>query len=344
MTRARALLPHAVATVAMVALSLCATCGADEIKWYDRAEDALAAAKQSGKSVFVYIYSDKLQACKAMRTTTLNNLQVVALLKAFECCALNAELPANAAFVDKYTTAKGEANISPNGTTESADDKRHPEIRMLVNNAHVFLDSQGRELYVGWGFVTYVDFLVILQQMPRMAELTDQIARDPENPRVNADLGHVLLQLELYAEGKMRLQRAAAADPDNKAGAKEDATLDLIVLGIPDNPAKGYDALVQFLKDYPKTVRELEARYFEAVALAAQGAMLDSAPATKDPRAAEAKYREALKIASSFEVAQGDRMRPVYDKSLWTEPALSLKIALEERLASRATGPAAGKN
>lgn len=299
---------------------------ADEVKWYDRAEEALAAAKQSGKPVFIYIYSDKLQACKAMRTSTLGNPQVVALLKSFVCCALDADLPANGAFVDKYTTAK------------SPDDRT----RMLVNHAHVFLDSQGRELYVGWGFVTYVDFVPILQQIPRLAELTDLVEREPDNPRANADLGHVLLQLELYSEGRMRLQKAVAGDPDNKLGAKEDATLDLIILGIPDDPVKGYDALVQFLKDYPNAQRELEVRYFKAVALAAQGAMLEAEK--KDAKGAEAKYREALKIVSTFEVPPGDPMRPTYDKSPWTEPALSLKLALEKQLGVRGGRAAGGRN
>lgn len=316
----------AAAALLMAALACSAAHAADELKWYDRAEDAMAAAKQSGKPVFIYIYSDKLQACKAMRTSTLGNPQVVAVLKAFECCALDAELPANAAFVDKYTTAK------------SPDDRT----RMLVNHAHVFLDSQGRELYVGWGFVTYLDFLAILQQIPRVAELTDLVAREPDNPRANADLGHVLLQLELFGEGKMRLEKAVAGDPSNKVGAKEDASLDLIVLSIPDDPVRGYDRLVQFLKDYPKTGRELEARYFQAVALAAQGAILEAEK--KDAKGADAKYREALKVAATFEVPPGHPMRPTYDKSPWTEPALSLKLALEEQLASRNPRPAGSRN
>lgn len=310
---------HAIRTglasvLALLVLGGCVGFAADELKWYDRVEDALSAAKQSGRPVFVYIYSQKVPACQMMRTGTLRYPKVMALLQAYECCALDADLEANGAFVDRYTTAA------------VADENMQAQI--LINHGYLFLDSQGHDLYSGWGYASPSAFIEVLQAMPGVLTAAQQLLKTPDDPRSLADLGHGLLRLGKYKVAAGHLNSAIAKDPENKVGAKEDATLDLILLSIPDDPTKASDALAKFRADFPKTKRALEVRFYEAISLVAQGDVLASSPAPKN-KGWEAKYREALKLLDTFKT--NDRNRPEYN-SEWTSSALGIRGQVRQAL------------
>ncbi len=296
------------ATRWLVVLALCAATGigraADEVAWHTRVEDARAAAAKSGKAVYLYIFTPAQNACKRMRSETLTSPLVAPLLGRFECCAIDASLAANAALVDKYAW----------GVSTDAENK----VRFGSMPANLFTDAAGEEHYIRWGFIPARAFVTILEQVAGLARLKATLAKDPTDARAHAGLGHLMVELELFVKGKEHLAQALKNDPGNKLGAFADATLDLIILAIPDDPAKGYTALTRFVADYPKSGRGLEARYFQAVALSAQGT--------------PAAYGQALKLLEPFRT--GDKTRPEFS-SPWTLPALELQRQLRAELAKR---------
>ena len=276
----------------------------EEVAWHARPERAREAAAKSGKLVYLYIFTPAQKACNRMRAETLTHPTVIELLRNFECCPVDASVAANKAIVDKYAW----------GVSED----RELKTRFGSMPAHLFTDAAGKEHYIRWGFIPAPGFVVILRHVLSLAELKAVLAKTPKDPRANADLGHVMIELELFDKGKEHLRLALANDPDNKAGALEDATLDLTILSIPDDPVKGFAALGKFLEDFPRTDRKLEVVYFQAAALAAQGT--------------PAKYREAVKLLQPFKTA--DETQPAYN-SPWTLPALELDSQLRAALGMR---------
>ena len=87
---------------ALLLLSLSAAQAAD-VKWYTRVEDAQAAAAQSGKPVYLFIFAPSQKACQLMRTQTLSSPAIAAFLSAnFECCAVDSVLTVNKAIIDRF--------------------------------------------------------------------------------------------------------------------------------------------------------------------------------------------------------------------------------------------------
>lgn len=278
--------------------------GADDIPWHLRLDRARAAAADSGKPVYVYIYSPAHTVCKRMASETLEDPGVKALLRQFECCAIDTTVPANKPIADKYAWG---VSIDP-----------VHETRFGSTPAHLFMDAEGREHYIRWGFFPPAAFAPIVADVLDLVRLKAQVAAQPGAARAAADMGSVLMSLELFDGAEEHLRRAVANDPDNAVGAREDATFDLIILSIPDGPAKAHDALAKFLRDYPRTKRAVEVRYYQGVTLAALGTT--------------AAYREALKFLEPFKTA--DRTRPEYD-SPWTLPALALDTQIRAHLGMR---------
>lgn len=280
---------------------------AGDVPWHLRSDRARAAAAESGKPVYIFIFSPAQNACKRMVTETLEAPGVKALLKRFECCAIDATVEANRPIVDKYAWGV-------------STDPVH-ETRFGSTPAHLFTDAEGKEHYIRWGFFPPAAFAPMLNDVLELVRLKDRVAAHPDDARAAADLGRVLMALELFDDVEEHLRRAVRNDPNNAVGAREDATLDLIILSIPDDPARAHEALGKFLEDYPRTKRALEVRYFQAVTLAAQGTT--------------AAYREALKYLEAFKT--DDRTRPEYD-SPWTLPALELDAQIRAHLGLRRQG------
>lgn len=301
---ARALAWSAAACVVAGAVWTGPAARAGDIPWHLRLDRARAAAADSGKPVYVYIYSPAQMACKRMVSETLEDPDVKALLKSFECCAIDTTVPANKPIADKYAWG---VSVDP-----------VHETRFGSTPAHLFMDADGKEHYIRWGFFPAAAFAPMLSDVLEMVRLKARVAAEPGDARAAADLGRVLMALELFDGAKEHLQRAVANDPNNAVGAREDATLDLIILSIPDGPEQAHDALAKFLKDYPRTKRAVEVAYYQAVTLAAQ--------------ATPAAYRAALKFLEPFKTA--DRTRPEFD-SPWTLPALALDAQIRTQLGMR---------
>ena len=241
---------------ALLLLSLSAAQAAD-VKWYTRVEDAQAAAAQSGKPVYLFIFAPSQKACQLMRTQTLSSPAIAAFLSAnFECCAVDSVLTVNKAIIDRYawSVSKSEGG----------------QVRFGSMPAHVFTNAKGDPYFTFWGYTPPEGFIVKLDQAKQIVATKRALDANPNDARALADLGHVLLEVEDYDDGRKHLVRAKELDPQNKAGALEDATLDLAILSIVEDPIRAGQELGRFMKDYPKSDRILEATYWRAVCHYAQ--------------------------------------------------------------------------
>ncbi|NSW55255.1 MAG: DUF255 domain-containing protein [Armatimonadetes bacterium] len=240
----------------LLLLSVSAARGAD-VKWYTRVEDAQAAAAQSGKPVYLFIFAPSQKACQLMRTQTLSSPTIAAFLSAnFECCAVDSVLTVNKAIIDRYAWSVSKAEGG--------------QVRFGSMPAHVFTNAKGDPYFTFWGYTPPEGFIVKLGQAKQIVEAKRAIDANPNDARAMADLGHVLLEVEDYEDGRKHLNRAKELDPQNKVGALEDATLDLVILAIVDDPVKAERELARFMKDYPDSDRILEATYWRAVCHYAQ--------------------------------------------------------------------------
>ena len=280
------------------------TPAAEEIQWYASVQDAQSAARASGKPVYFFIFQPSDEACRTMRFTTLRDDKVLALLGGFECCAIDTELRENRPFVQKYSWI------------ETEDEVPDVEVKISKLPTNLFMDAGGKELYIRRGYLPAAGFATLLEQVTYQDAQRQALKRDPQDARACANLGHIMLELGLSPEiAKEHLNQAVANDPENATGAREDATLDLVILSIPQDPARAFEALEAFLRSYPNTKRSLEVRYFKAVALAAQ-----------DDRA---KWQQAVELLGTFKTP--DRSRPEFD-SPWTPLALGLEAELRRVL------------
>ena len=237
----------------------------EEINWFIRVEDAQAAAAKSGKPVYMYIFSPPQKACRRMRSETLMHPAVIAQLrKHFECCAVDSTEQTNKAWVDRYAWGVARANV------EDPEYNKQYTAKIGSMPAHVFADAKGEAYFTFWGYMPPQAFLVKLGHINQIVRSKTAIDKDDTDARAHADLGHALLELEDFKNSKVHLEKARGLDPSNKVGALETASLYLTVLSIVDDPVKSSQALSQFLRDYPRSKRLMEARYWRAVALYAQ--------------------------------------------------------------------------
>ena len=111
-----------------------------------------------------------------------------------------------------------------------------------------------------------VAYLTLLDHLNVVVDLQRKLAAQPGDALLCAQLGHVYLTMERDDLGKPYLLQAVKLDPDNRAGAKADAELDLIILAIPDDPAAAVNQLMTYRFSYRDTPRRLEIQYYIAVA------------------------------------------------------------------------------
>lgn len=272
-----------------------------EILWYDNLEAAQAAAAEAGKLVYVYLYAPEQKSSRDMRFNTFADPRVATIMQQFICCGLEAYDPANRALTDKYVNR-----------AESSD-----ELTVTYSSlpANLFTDASGKEYYLCWGYIPPEGFTSLLENVLALVGARTVLAEAPDDPRANADLGQAMLELSLLQAAPEPLKRAVANDPDNKVGAREDASLNLIIIGIPDDPAASARALTQYLTDYPAGRNLLKARYYLAAALAGQ-----------DDRARWTQAREVLAPFYTYREGQ-----PEYTNR-WTIEALHLDALIEQAL------------
>ncbi len=261
--------------------------------WHESWEPALSSAQQSGKPIYVYIWERRehpgmsaedwaklreYDPCDKMNRLTLVKQQVKHMLRGYTLCALEVHHRRNRDFIDKYV---------PGLLPEAHEDRAvHSSYRLPF---HLFLGSSGEKVFQVYGYIPEQWFVQIIEAV----NLLVTVPESPDAPliqaRAYARLGHLCLELQLYEEARKHLNRALELDPENQAGAKADAELDLTIMALPDQPAQAYRDLESYLTTYPNAKRRVEVRYFMAVAKYVDGdkgramKILDEIAKIRDP-------------------------------------------------------------
>ena len=293
---------------------------ATDIPWLVHIEDAQAAARKSGKPVYYFIYYARQTACMRMRFETFKNPLVIERLQQFECCAVDAAVKANQAFVERYAS----------GFVQD------PKAGIKVGRfpANLFTDAQGQDQYIDWGYVGSPAFALMLSHVQRLVELKGILVATPDAAAAHLELAKVKASLELQtnevalADMLQHLERAKALDVGNKEGVQEEATLWLYILRTADDPTKAYELLTQFSKDYPGTRHLATATFYRASALVMQAEDLRDA---KDENGADAKLRQAMQLLAPFKVKREDTTS-VWATSEFSLQAMSLEQAIGYQL------------
>jgi tetratricopeptide (TPR) repeat protein len=283
--------------------------GAVALHWVTDYDQALAEAREAGRPVYVYIWARYNPDCVAMADNTLAYDAVMAQLAAFELVALDAHNRANFPFFDRYKipyyrVELPDAEIPYEAGTRVEGAARYP--------TSLFLDPQGRELYRMFGFVEGKGFAVVLGRVMQVLKAwTDQRA-NPTSAAAEAQLGHLYMVLQVIPEARKHLEAALKLDPQNQSGLQPDIKLDMIIMGIPQDPgpAASLPALQQWQKQNAAHPRRLEAVYYEAVTYAA----LDNLDA-------------AMRLLTRFKQAKPGS--PEYE-SQWYLPALQLIAGINQ--------------
>lgn len=283
--------------------------GAVTLRWSTDYKQALAEARRAGRPTYVYIWARYNPDCVAMADNTLTHDAVMAQLAAFELIALDAHNRANFAFFDQYQipyyrVEAPDAEVPYEAGTRIAGAARYP--------TSLFLDEQGREVYRLYGYVEGKGFAVVLGRVTEVLKAWNSHRANPTSAVAEAQLGHLYMLLQVMPEARKHLEAALQLDPQNQTGLHPDIRLDLIIMGIPDNPgpAVSLQALQQWQRQNAAHPRRLEAIYYEAVAHVA----LDN-------------FDAALQLLARFRQAKPGS--PEYD-SQWYLPAMQLIAAINK--------------
>ncbi len=286
-----------------------ASLGTVALRWSTDYNQALAEARRAGRPTYVYIWARYNPDCVAMADNTLNYDAVMAQLAAFELIALDAHNRANFAFFDRYQI--------PYYRMEAPNAEVPYEAGMRIEGAaryptSLFLDEQGREVYRLYGYVEGKGFAAVLARVTEVLKAWNSHRADPTSAVAEAQLGHLYMMLQVMPEARKHLEAALQLDPQNQTGLHPDIRLDLIIMGIPENPgpAISLQALQQWQRQNAAHPRGLEAVYYEAVAQVA----LDNLDA-------------ALQLLMRFRQAKPGS--PEYE-SQWYLPAMQLIAAINK--------------
>jgi len=259
MTRHRHALP---VILGLYVAGCCSLAPAADLHRHTAWADAQAAARTSGKFIFAYVYQRGHDACVAMENNTFGNEDVIAALQGYEMLSLNGDTAQNRDFCDRYHV----------GTRYNEEqDQDEGKTAFAAVPALLFLDRSGTEYYRTYGFHAPDVFLHLLGQVAKVIEWRCALGQQPQNARLHADLGRLYLEMNRQATGRPLLEAAVKLDPNNEAGARADAELDLILLSMPDDPMLALRSLVAYQFNHPETTRLLEIHFYMAVAQLAAG-------------------------------------------------------------------------
>ena len=250
--------------------------------WSTKPDEVLAAAQQSGKPVYVYIWAKFHPDCIRMSEETLLYDQVVAQLGGFERLAVDATNRASFPFLDAHKIPYIKlAPLDQAAPPLAPLPEKNEEV--LAQGAarwptNLFLDSQGTEIFRFYGWMPGKNWAAMLAQVVELNQQWDAQRKDPNSALAEANLGHLYVQLQVFKEAKKHLDRALQLDPNNAVGVVPGVQLDQAILALPDDPAVGKRTIQEWEKRNPGHARFLEAVYYEAVALVA---LSDYAGATK---------------------------------------------------------------
>lgn len=308
------------AILAGLLVALAAGPVAARIDWHDSYDDALAAAQESGKPIFAFVYlseqsgafsgpreeirverSDGAQArqrldIQRMLEDTLSDPDVMAAAKKFEAVKLDLRDPATDA-------ARRALQVSPGVDPSSAT-------RVAMYPITVFLDSSGEELFRRHGSMPALGYAAQLNRAAELHERRKAVQEDPRDPVKRRALGRAYMEMDptpedrIYQAAVENLEAAVRLDPENATGANFDARVDLAILSIPRSPEEAIQKLFQLQSEDADGHRKLEIQYYMAVA---HFVMED--------------YAAAKKLLREFET--DDRNSPYWD-SPWTPQALGL--------------------
>jgi tetratricopeptide (TPR) repeat protein len=300
------------------------------LQWSSDADQTLAKAKAEGRPVYIYIWAKYNPDCVYMADNTLADDAVSAQLQSFDLVALDADNRANFPFFDRYKIRY--VRIEGPNAAPVPYEKGLQVTGGAMYPTNLFLDAAGREVYRMPGRVDAKGFTIVLGQVQQLLKAWANQQRNPTSPTAEAQLGHLYALLQVLPEAKKHLQKALDLDPQNQSGLYPDIKLDLIIMGIPEDPGGSLQKLQGWEKQYATHPRRLEAVYYEAVANVAVGSeLIQKAPDPDAVRAvtkqAIASYDVALRILARFGQAQPKSLEY---QSQWYQPALQLIAGIEQ--------------
>ena len=277
---------------ARVALIMAALVAASGIKWHPSWQTAMKAAAKSGKLVYIFVYLPRRAPCAQMDERTFRDPEVIKLMRKFEAAAVDASTIEGGRFVERYHLPL------------MRDPQRGLKIAIVPN--HLFFTPKGRELHRQVGYLPPIAFRALLQRVLKLNELIQAVHRSPKDPRLQAELGHLYLELNREREGRRHLELAIALDPDNSAGAKQRGILDLAILSIKEDPKLAIGRLRRWLEQYGRGEMRVEAEFYLASAYIAAGHRAKAEDIL-------IKYVKAKKGTIEAESYWGARARALYD-------------------------------
>ncbi|MBC7287881.1 MAG: hypothetical protein H5T86_07525 [Armatimonadetes bacterium] len=282
---------------AALAALVCAS--SSGIDWHPSWQTAMKAASKSRKVVYVFVYLPGRATCAQMDQKSLRDPEVVKAMASFEAAPVDASTPEGGKFVEVYKLPW------------IRDPQRGIKLAVVPN--HLFFAPDGKELHRQVGYIPPIAFRALLQRVLKLRELTDAVKRSPKDPKLQAQLGHLHLELNHEDEGRRHLELAIALDPDNRAGAAERARLDLAILTVKRDPELGASRLQAWLDSYPRSPLRMEAEFYLATAYAAAGRI-------QQADAVLQKFRNAKPGTPEAESEWGARARALYKSLHSSEP------------------------
>lgn len=309
--------PALMAVMLGVLVTAGAVC-AGQIDWHDGFEEAMAAAEQSGKPVFAFVYlgdevnrpsgpREQIQVrrqgsrssgtrlnVEEMLDDILHDQQVVAAARNFEAVKIDLCEPQSDA-------ARRQLNVSP-GIAENT--------RVGMYPITVFLEPSGQELFRRHGCMPAIGYASQLDTAYDLHRKKQAAEADPRDPVKRRELGRAYMEMDptpddrIYRAAVENLEAAIRLDPDNSTGANFDARVDLAILSIPQSEEDALQKLFQLQSEDTGGHRKIEIQYYMAVA-----------------HFVNEDYASAKKLLREFET--NDRKSPYYD-SPWTPQALGL--------------------
>ena len=229
--------------------------GKAEIAWHGNYQEAFDAAAKTGKPVFVFVYLPLEKSCVEMARRTLKAEAVVKALANFECCATSVRDREAKPFIDQFHVGPARGQVGE---------------RFQATPVSLFIGPDGTEYLRQTG---YLDSVLFELQVQRLLRLLPDLAAARANPKDAATLariGRKYIEMTVFQLGRAYLQRAVEADPDDAAGVKSDAGLDLIITSMDDRDdkktQKAFEDLAEFVANHPDSPRRREARFYMAAA------------------------------------------------------------------------------
>ena len=294
--------------------------------WHPTFAAAQAQSKQSTKPILAVVYETEDLASQTLISTTLPHPEVIKELRNFELFAADFAAPAHKPFCTLFKV----------GTTDDPEGEIkltiHPVLPILL-----YLDYNGYEYFRDVGYAlprltkrpgsgqeeanvadaAAAGFAGRMREIEELIAAERRLAANPTAPE-HARVGSMLCELQRFERARTHLQQAMGLDPTNQTGAYADAYLDLIILGIAEDPDRARQQLDDFKARYPESPRLLEVRYYQAVCYVAS-----------DKHKDDDNYVLALGILDTFRTK--DRNAPEF-ASPWTPHALGLRQQIRDIL------------